>query len=415
LKVIFACIAACHKLQQKTLEEQKHLLLGMDCTTTRNENKKRQAEEWEALEAIYGGEEVEEEESTNDDGCCVLEKITENHWKISLTRAFVTEAAAGTINNTTILGSCGGGDNGDRANNNVVMTLYIRLSSDYPSCKAPSVQLKSPQWIIDETKLQQWEAQLTDLYSTDMEAVILMIEHLKGLLMELLEAGNNNNNNNKATTPDIPEHATTNSASESTPATTTTATTTTRTFVPASSEFHQPTRTFDVSIIDSNHKYGTTIYHGKPFQPPKSGPAELLQAFVARVHSMEQIEWCLAQLLLENKKVAKASHNMYAYRYQASSSTSTSASASSTTTTTTTSNSNNNNNEHWVSDSDDDGEKGSGTKLAALLELTNATNCLLVVSRWYGGIQLGPARFKWIASVGRDVLEEHGFLGTVKK
>jgi putative IMPACT (imprinted ancient) family translation regulator len=63
-----------------------------------------------------------------------------------------------------------------------------------------------------------------------------------------------------------------------------------------------------------------------------------------------------------------------------------------------------------VSDSDDDGEKGSGNKLSSLLELTDTQNCIVVVSRWYGGVHLGPARFKWIASVARQALEGAGFL-----
>ena len=64
----------------------------------------------------------------------------------------------------------------------------------------------------------------------------------------------------------------------------------------------------------------------------------------------------------------------------------------------------------YVSDSDDDGEKGAGSKLASLLDLTNVEDCMVVVSRWYGGVHLGPARFKWIAVVARQALEEAGFI-----
>ena len=64
-----------------------------------------------------------------------------------------------------------------------------------------------------------------------------------------------------------------------------------------------------------------------------------------------------------------------------------------------------------MSDNDDDGESSSGAKLASLLELTGAQNVLVVVSRWYGGIHLGPARFKYIAATGRAMLEEAGMLG----
>ena len=64
-----------------------------------------------------------------------------------------------------------------------------------------------------------------------------------------------------------------------------------------------------------------------------------------------------------------------------------------------------------VSDNDDDGEKGSGAKLAALLEMSDTMDCIVVVSRWYGGIHLGPARFKHIASTARDALVESGLIG----
>jgi len=133
------------------------------------------------------------------------------------------------------------------------------------------------------------------------------------------------------------------------------------------------------------------IYHGTPFHPPKSGPSETMVAHVASISSMDHVNWVLHELLFNAKKVGQASHNMIAYRF--------------TDPTT----------ERIVSDSDDDGEKGSGSKLASLLELTDAQDCMVVVSRWYGGIHLGPARFKWIAAVGRQGLEDAGFLNNKSK
>ena len=113
-------------------------------------------------------------------------------------------------------------------------------------------------------------------------------------------------------------------------------------------------------------------------------------AHVARVESMEHVNWVLAELLFGDKKVAKATHNMIAYRFWDSET------------------------KCLVSDNDDDGEKGSGSKLAALLELSDAKNVIVIVSRWYGGIHLGPARFKYIASTAREALEEFGFLDARK-
>eukprot|EP00580_Thalassiosira_gravida_P012942 CAMPEP_0201647932 /NCGR_PEP_ID=MMETSP0493-20130528/36722_1 /ASSEMBLY_ACC=CAM_ASM_000838 /TAXON_ID=420259 /ORGANISM="Thalassiosira gravida, Strain GMp14c1" /LENGTH=83 /DNA_ID=CAMNT_0048123457 /DNA_START=26 /DNA_END=277 /DNA_ORIENTATION=+ len=75
-----------------------------------------------------------------------------------------------------------------------------------------------------------------------------------------------------------------------------------------------------------------------------------------------------------------------------------------------TSGDNNNGNYTHFSDNDDDGEKGSGSKLASLLEMCRVENVFVVVSRWFGGMKLGPARFKWIAGVARDGLVQGGFL-----
>jgi putative IMPACT (imprinted ancient) family translation regulator len=58
----------------------------------------------------------------------------------------------------------------------------------------------------------------------------------------------------------------------------------------------------------------------------------------------------------------------------------------------------------WKHDNDDDGEDGAGKRLAQLLELRNEDGVLILVSRWYGGIQLGPKRFAHIASTAQALL-----------
>jgi hypothetical protein len=156
-------------------------------------------------------------------------------------------------------------------------------------------------------------------------------------------------------------------------------------FHPHTSKFGQPVRQFDEEVIlsESNRR---VIYRGQAFHPPKSGPAETMIAHVASVESMGHVNWVLAELLLNDKKVAKASHNMIAYRF-------------------------------WdddrgclVSDNDDDGEKGAGAKLAALLEMADVRNAIVIVSRWYGGIHLGSSRFKYFSSTARDALQQAGFI-----
>ena len=154
------------------------------------------------------------------------------------------------------------------------------------------------------------------------------------------------------------------------------------TFIPNTTRYGQRVRHFDAAAVDDAHR--VQIAHGENFHPPKSGPSECFQAHVARVESMSQVQWVLRELL-DDKRVARATHNMIAYRF-------------------------------WdiargvqVADNDDDGESTSGQKLSFLLDSMGVNNVLVVVSRWFGGVHLGPARFKYIANTGRELLEACGF------
>ncbi|KAH9829053.1 uncharacterized protein C8Q71DRAFT_792005 [Rhodofomes roseus] len=61
---------------------------------------------------------------------------------------------------------------------------------------------------------------------------------------------------------------------------------------------------------------------------------------------------------------------------------------------------------------DDGGEAGAGKKLERLLELSACENVVLVVFRWYGGVQLGSQRWKCISQVAKEALEAGGFRGS---
>jgi putative IMPACT (imprinted ancient) family translation regulator len=60
-------------------------------------------------------------------------------------------------------------------------------------------------------------------------------------------------------------------------------------------------------------------------------------------------------------------------------------------------------------DYDDDGETAGG-RLLHLLQLMDAWDVVVVVSRWYGGVQLGPDRFRIINGVARAALILGGFV-----
>ncbi|KAF8893878.1 ribosomal protein S5 domain 2-type protein [Infundibulicybe gibba] len=57
----------------------------------------------------------------------------------------------------------------------------------------------------------------------------------------------------------------------------------------------------------------------------------------------------------------------------------------------------------------DGGEGGSGDRLARLLDLSGCHHMIVVVSRWYGGVQLGSDRWKRISTVAKEALERGGF------
>jgi hypothetical protein len=53
--------------------------------------------------------------------------------------------------------------------------------------------------------------------------------------------------------------------------------------------------------------------------------------------------------------------------------------------------------------SDDDGEQWAGKRLERVLADENVVGTV-VVARWYGGVLLGPARFRWIEQVAREAI-----------
>ncbi|KAI4261877.1 MAG: hypothetical protein L6R35_007397, partial [Caloplaca aegaea] len=60
-------------------------------------------------------------------------------------------------------------------------------------------------------------------------------------------------------------------------------------------------------------------------------------------------------------------------------------------------------------DCDDDGETAAGARLLKLLQIMDVGNVLVVVSRWYGGVKLGRARFGIINAVAREALVAGSF------
>lgn len=67
-------------------------------------------------------------------------------------------------------------------------------------------------------------------------------------------------------------------------------------------------------------------------------------------------------------------------------------------------------NAEHLQDSDDDGETAAGGRLLHLLQIVNAENVMVIVTRWYGGVLLGPARFTHINNAARMLLDQEGYI-----
>ena len=110
----------------------------------------------------------------------------------------------------------------------------------------------------------------------------------------------------------------------------------------------------------------------------------------ASVTSLEQAQGCLDHLLATDKKAAVATHNISAWRIRQRTG-------------------GRGDNEAIIQDCDDDGEAAAGGRLLHLMQLMDVWDVVVVASRWYGGIKLGPDRFRLINAVGKDALIKGGF------
>lgn len=97
-----------------------------------------------------------------------------------------------------------------------------------------------------------------------------------------------------------------------------------------------------------------------------------------KASSEEEVSMLLADLL-DDKKVSRANHKMAAWRVKLE-------------------------NEGYAQDFDDDGEAGAGGCILHILQMANVENVLVVVCRYFGGVHIGPDRFKHIKSSTRDAL-----------
>jgi len=121
-----------------------------------------------------------------------------------------------------------------------------------------------------------------------------------------------------------------------------------------------------------------TIFHSEPLVERKS----VFISHFAFVTTMEEVREFRA-FLLADKKLSRATHNIFCYRFTAPSGA-------------------------VHSDCDDDGETAAGSRLGEMVRLMSLSRGVAVmVSRWFGGVLLGPSRFGLICNAARVLLEKH--------
>lgn len=105
-------------------------------------------------------------------------------------------------------------------------------------------------------------------------------------------------------------------------------------------------------------------------------------AFATKVDAVEDVDRAVERLMLD-KKLQRSAHAMRAYRIKRG--------------------------DNLYQDCDDDGETAAGGRMLHLLSIMDATNVLVVCARWFGGVHIGPSRFKHINSATRDAVVKGGF------
>ncbi|XP_052717280.1 protein IMPACT-B-like isoform X2 [Crassostrea angulata] len=124
------------------------------------------------------------------------------------------------------------------------------------------------------------------------------------------------------------------------------------------------------------------IHHGKSFVDRKS----VFQGHIASISHTKQVKLVLDSLC-QSKKIAAATHNIYAYRISSK-----------------------DKQDVFYQGCEDDGETQAGSRMLHLMQIVDACNVIVVVTRWYGGVHLGPDRFKHINNCARQLLDEHGYI-----
>ncbi|KAF8699414.1 hypothetical protein AX14_000971 [Amanita brunnescens Koide BX004] len=147
----------------------------------------------------------------------------------------------------------------------------------------------------------------------------------------------------------------------------------------------QPVETKHTTVgeVEKDLPVGIEIHVAEPIVDRKS----VFVGRACRITDSNQVPQILS-VLRADRRIARAAHpTIWAYRCQAGNT--------------------------LYQDNDDDGETAAGGRLAHLLQILELDDILVVVTRYFGGVHLGPDRFKHINNAARNALDIGGFLDSL--
>ncbi|XP_041863374.1 protein IMPACT [Melanotaenia boesemani] len=239
--------------------------------------------------------------------------------------------------------------------------LQIILPPDYPSAAPPIYQINAA-WLRGSERAKLANS-LEDIYveHAGENILYLWVEKIRDFLVEKSQSSE---------TVDQPENVNVTAEEEVDD----------DEDVPDFRTLRLNTENVHLFMDQANDEEIPPIKHGNAITDRRS----TFQPHLAPVVSPRQVKRVLEKLY-ENKKIASATHNIYAYRIYCE------------------------DKHSFLQDCEDDGETAAGGRLLHLLQILDVRNVLVVVSRWYGGILLGPDRFKHINNCARNILVEEGY------
>ncbi|XP_025891263.1 protein IMPACT isoform X1 [Nothoprocta perdicaria] len=249
------------------------------------------------------------------------------------------------------------------------LCLQVILPPGYPTAEPPIYQLNAS-WLRGQDYMELANS-LEEIYVQNLgESILyLWVEKIREVLIEKAQSSDPAEPDNKKTSEEVDEDN--------------------------EDDFlldYQPVQEESIKMLNfitsesQEDEELPLIQHGNPITDRRS----TFQAHLAPVVTPKQVKRVLEKLY-ENKKIASATHNIYAYRIYCE------------------------DKQTFLQDCEDDGETAAGGRLLHLMQILNVHNVLVVVSRWYGGILLGPDRFKHINNCARTILVECNYVHSAEE